>query len=107
ERIGSVVFYLSPGLRRESGADRFADTTLANIFQRLGTESPDALVAVRDDQLARVQRLFASPLTPDAQAGLYSVFSIATLRHAANTSRISAPPPKPRIAKSRISQSRI
>ncbi|HTI39285.1 MAG TPA: glycosyltransferase family 39 protein [Vicinamibacterales bacterium] len=84
ERIGSVIFYLSPDLRREAAPDRFADATLADVFQRLNTLPPTALLAVRADQLPRVQRLFTAPLTPDAQSGVYSVFSVATLRHAAD-----------------------
>ena len=82
ERIGSVVFYLSPPLRAQASADRFADTTLAGLFQRLDAEPPDALFAVREDQMSRVQRLFAAPVSPDARSGIYSVFSIASLQRA-------------------------
>ena len=80
ERIGSVIFYLSPPLRAQTTADRFGDTTLAGVFTRLGVESGDALLAVRADQLPRVQKLVRGPLTPDAQSGIYSVFSLARLR---------------------------
>lgn len=83
ERIGSVVFYLSPALRAQATPDRFADTTLAGLFQRLDAEQPEAVFAVRDDQLPRVQKLFAAPVAPDAHAGVYSLFSIATLQRVA------------------------
>jgi 4-amino-4-deoxy-L-arabinose transferase-like glycosyltransferase len=80
ERIGSVIFYLSPRLRREATTSRFEDAALADVFARLGVEQGDALLAVRADQLPRVQKLFPAPLTPDAQSGVYRVFSIARLR---------------------------
>ena len=80
ERIGSVVFYLSPRLRAEATADRFADSTLAGAFTRLSAEPADALLAVRADQLPRLRRLVRTPLTPTGQSGIYSVFSLASLR---------------------------
>jgi 4-amino-4-deoxy-L-arabinose transferase-like glycosyltransferase len=80
ERIGSVVFYLSPELRAEATPDRFADTTLADLFHQIDREPADTLFAVRTDQLPRVQKLFSRPVTPDAQSGVYSVFTLATLR---------------------------
>jgi hypothetical protein len=80
ERIGSVVFYLSPELRADVTPDRFADTTLADLFHQIDREPGDTLFAVRADQLARVQKLFTRPVTPDAQSGVYSVFTIGALR---------------------------
>jgi 4-amino-4-deoxy-L-arabinose transferase-like glycosyltransferase len=80
ERIGSVVFYLSPALRREATPDRFVDATLAAVFQRLPAEPADALLAVRTDQLPRLQRLLRQTPVPDAESGTYSVFSVDTLR---------------------------
>jgi hypothetical protein len=74
------VFYLSPALRREATPDRFVDATLAAVFQRLPAESPDALLAVRTDQLPRLLRLLRQAPAPDAESGTYSVFSVATLR---------------------------
>jgi 4-amino-4-deoxy-L-arabinose transferase-like glycosyltransferase len=80
ERIGSLVFYLSPALRAEATPDRFADTSLADFLQGLDTEPADTLFAVRADQLPRVQKRFTAPITPDGQSGLYSVFTVGTLR---------------------------
>jgi 4-amino-4-deoxy-L-arabinose transferase-like glycosyltransferase len=80
ERIGSVVFYLSPKLRAEATPDRFADTTLADLFHQIDREPADTLFAVRADQLPRLEKLFSRPVTPDARSGVYSVFTIATLR---------------------------
>ena len=79
ERIGSVVFYLSPALRAEATADRFTDTTLPGVFARLRIESGDSILAVRADQLPRLAKLVRTPLTPQAQSGVYSVFSLASL----------------------------
>jgi hypothetical protein len=79
ERIGSVVFYLSPTLRAEATADRFTDTTLPGVFARLRIESGDSILAVRADQLPRLAKLVRTPLTPQAQSGVYSVFSLASL----------------------------
>ena len=44
------------------------------------TEPGDTLLAVRDDQLPRLQRLFPGGIAADGRAGVYSVFSAATLR---------------------------
>jgi 4-amino-4-deoxy-L-arabinose transferase-like glycosyltransferase len=80
ERSGSVIFYLSPRLRAEAAQGRFENVTLADVLGRLTTASGDELLAVRADQLARVRKRFGAPLAPDAQSGVYSVFSLARLR---------------------------
>jgi 4-amino-4-deoxy-L-arabinose transferase-like glycosyltransferase len=82
ERIGSVIFYLSPALRAQATPERFTGTTLPGAFERLRAEAPDAVLAVRGDQVDRVRRLLPG-VRADAAEGLYSIFSFQTLRAAA------------------------
>ena len=40
----------------------------------------DTIFAVRDNQLPRFNRMFASPPAPDTRAGTFSLFRAETLR---------------------------
>ena len=80
ERIGSLVFYLSPPLRAAATADRIGAASLPEAVSRIRVAAPDAVIAVRDDQRARFLRLFPSPPTPDAHTGTFSVFRAGALQ---------------------------
>jgi len=81
ERIGSLIFYLSPPLRAVA-PDRIDDASAAELVSRIRTGSEDALVAVRDDRVARFSRLFPSPPAPAALAGTFTLYGTGTLRKA-------------------------
>ena len=82
ERIGSVIFYLDPSLRREATTDRVETASFSEAMTRIRTDPPDAVTAVRNSQLPRFNRMFPSPPAPDALAGTYSLFRADTLRTA-------------------------
>jgi 4-amino-4-deoxy-L-arabinose transferase-like glycosyltransferase len=86
ERIGSVIFYLSPNLRAEATRERIQSTSLPAAIDRARVGPPDALLAVRDNQLHRVTRLFAQPPVPAARAGTFSLFRADQVRSALQTS---------------------
>lgn len=80
ERIGSLVFYLAPALRAQATPDRFADVTAADAFGDIRREPADAIIAVRDDQLQRFTRLFASAPPAHARVGTFTVYRVGDLR---------------------------
>jgi len=82
ERIGSLVFYLAPPLRAAASPDRIDQATIAEAVSRIRVEPADAVLAVRDDQIARFNRLFAAPPTPAARSGTFHVFQVGALRQA-------------------------
>jgi 4-amino-4-deoxy-L-arabinose transferase-like glycosyltransferase len=82
ERIGSLIFYLDPALRREATPDRVESTSFSEAMARIRTDPPDAVTAVRNSQLPRFTRLFPSPPAADALAGTFSLFRADTLRTA-------------------------
>ena len=82
ERIGSLIFYLAPALRRDATAARVDTVSLPEAASRIRVEPDDAVVAVRDHLLPRFDRLFAVAPRPDASVGTFSVFRVATLRRA-------------------------
>jgi len=82
ERIGSLVFYLSPPLRAAATSTSVAAATLAETVSRIRVEPPDAVIAVRDDQFARFSRLFPSPPPAAAHAGTFQLFRVQTLQAA-------------------------
>lgn len=82
ERIGSLVFYLDPALRAQATADRLDEATFAEAFGRVRVDPDDAVLAVRNSQLAQFNRLFATPPPPDARAGTFTIFRAITLRTA-------------------------
>ena len=56
------------------------DASLAEAISRLRVEPDNAIVAVRNGQLARFNRLFPQPPKPDGQAGTFTFFRAITLR---------------------------
>ena len=87
ERIGSLVFYLAPALRAEATPDRISTSSRAATLERLRVDPPDAVLAVREDELARFQRLFQVPPIPQVRAGTFSVYRVDQLRAALGTVR--------------------
>ena len=82
ERIGSLIFYLRAPLRAEATADRVDSASFPDALTRIRAEPPDAVFAVRNNQLPRFNRMFPSPPAPDARAGTFTVFRADTLRAA-------------------------
>jgi 4-amino-4-deoxy-L-arabinose transferase-like glycosyltransferase len=82
ERIGSVVFYLSPQLRAQATADRIVETTLPTAVPRVAVDPPDAVLAIREQYANRLTRLFKRPVEPDLRAGTFLIYRNDTLRRA-------------------------
>src|SRR5687768_9960369 len=82
ERIGSLVFYLDPALRAEATAARLDEASFSEAMGRARVDPDDAVLAVRNTHLDQFNRLFATPPVPDARAGTFTVFRVATLRQA-------------------------
>jgi 4-amino-4-deoxy-L-arabinose transferase-like glycosyltransferase len=80
ERIGSLVFYLSPALRGSATAERLADVTFSDAVLGVRVGPDDSVVAVRTTQLDRFNRLFPRPPTPDERAGTFAIYRTITLR---------------------------
>jgi 4-amino-4-deoxy-L-arabinose transferase-like glycosyltransferase len=79
ERIGSLVFYLSPDLRAQATADRLKTMNRSTAIEQLRQESPESVVAVRDDELPRFQQLFQRPPEPMMRAGTFTIFRVGAL----------------------------
>lgn len=82
ERIGSLIFYLSPALRASAAPDRFDEVTMAEAVSRIRVGPDEAVLAVRNDQVARFNRLFSVAPVPAARAGTFTIFRTSTLRQA-------------------------
>ena len=82
ERIGSIIFYLSPALRADATRDRVVSASFTETIDRARRDPADAIVAIRDDQLPRFLRLFPQAPQPAAHAGTFSVFRVERLRQA-------------------------
>jgi 4-amino-4-deoxy-L-arabinose transferase-like glycosyltransferase len=87
ERIGSIIFYLSPALRAEATSDRIQITWLSSVLEHARIDPPDAVLAVRDDQLRRFTSLFPQPPDPSARAGTFTLFRAEQLREALDADR--------------------
>jgi hypothetical protein len=87
ERIGSIIFYLSPALRAEATRDRIQITSLPSAIEHVRVDPPDAVLAVRDDQLGRFTRLFPQPPQPSVRAGTFTLYRADHLRDALDTNR--------------------
>jgi 4-amino-4-deoxy-L-arabinose transferase-like glycosyltransferase len=83
ERLGSVVFYLSPALRAEASADRILTASKSETIERLNIETDDTIVAVRGDEVAKFEQLLDAPVPADAQAGTFTLYRVGRLRAAA------------------------
>ena len=82
ERIGSVVFYLAPGLREQAGKERIGSVSVPEALQHIRVDPVDAVFAVRNNQLQRFSRLLAREPVPDAAAGTFTIFRADSLRAA-------------------------
>ena len=82
ERVGSLVFYLSPPLRADASPARVSATSLAEAVARIRTGPADAVLAVRDNDLARFTRMFTSPPSAFAHAGTFTIYRLGVLREA-------------------------
>lgn len=80
ERVGSLVFYLDPPLRAAVNADRLNEASFAEAIARARVDPADAVVAVRNTQVARFNRLFSSPPVPETTAGTFTLYRAGTLR---------------------------
>jgi 4-amino-4-deoxy-L-arabinose transferase-like glycosyltransferase len=80
ERIGSLVFYLSPALRASATRERLNEASFPDAVIRARVDPEDAVVAVRNNQLDRFNRLFPRPPVPDQRAGTFTIFRTLTLR---------------------------
>ena len=80
ERIGSLIFYLDPPLRAQATPDRVDAASFPEAVMRARVDPPDAVFAVRNNQLPRFNRMFPSPPVPDALAGTFTLFRAETLR---------------------------
>jgi 4-amino-4-deoxy-L-arabinose transferase-like glycosyltransferase len=84
ERVGSLIFYLSPRLRAAVTPDRVGEATIAEAIAQARIQPADAVVAVRDDEVARFARVFPSPPAADAHAGTFTIYRTAELRRASS-----------------------
>jgi 4-amino-4-deoxy-L-arabinose transferase-like glycosyltransferase len=82
ERIGSLVFYLDPALRAQATKERINEASFSEAIAWVRVDPPDAVLAVRNGQLARFNRLFTVPPTPDARAGTFTIYRAGALRDA-------------------------
>lgn len=82
ERIGSVIFYLSPPLRVQAAPARFANVSPAQAVDAMRRGPSDTIIAVRDDELDRFARLFSVPPPVHARAGTFTVYRVGDLRGA-------------------------
>jgi hypothetical protein len=80
ERIGSLLFYLSPPLRAEATREGLVEASFADAVMRSRIDPDDAIVVVRNSQLERFNRLFPRPPVPSARAGTFTIFQTITLR---------------------------
>jgi 4-amino-4-deoxy-L-arabinose transferase-like glycosyltransferase len=89
ERIGSLVFYLSPALRAQATPERIQSTSSTLVIERARTEPSDALTAVRDDQLQQFVQLFPQPPQSVGRAGTFTLYRADHVRDALEPSRQS------------------
>lgn len=82
ERVGSLIFYLSPALRAAATPERIDEATMPEAITRARVQPADAVIAVRDDQLPHFARMFTTPPLPDAHAGTFTIFRAETLQRA-------------------------
>jgi 4-amino-4-deoxy-L-arabinose transferase-like glycosyltransferase len=82
ERIGSLVFYLDPALRAGATKERVNEASFSEAMARVRVDPADAVLAVRDGQLPKFNRLFAVPPAPEAHAGTFTIYRAGTLREA-------------------------
>lgn len=83
ERVGSLVFYLAGPLRAAADPDRITNIPMAeDVLEAMSVESPDTVLAVRDDRLERFIRFFPVAPIADARAGTFTVYRVEQVRAA-------------------------
>jgi hypothetical protein len=82
ERIGSLIFYLEPGLRAEATSDRIGQASVAEAIQRSRTDPLDGVVVVRNNLLDRFERQFTVVPAPAGTAGTNTIFRVESLQRA-------------------------
>jgi 4-amino-4-deoxy-L-arabinose transferase-like glycosyltransferase len=82
ERIGSLIFYLAPSLRREATPGRVGETTIAQAIQQARIDGSDWLLVTRGRSEALLRRTIGSNLQPDARAGTWVIYRSSSLRKA-------------------------
>ncbi len=81
ERIGSLIFYLDPALRRGLTPGRFDDVSYNAVLGRLATAPGDVLVALGAREAANLPRAGGLQAIPHDRAGRYRVYTVSALRH--------------------------
>jgi len=80
ERIGSVVFYLDPSLRRGLTPDRVLNVGAGFVLSRVATAQDDVEVVLGEGDVARLERSLPLDGVPFDRAGRHRVYTIAALR---------------------------
>jgi len=80
ERIGSVVFYLAPGLRRGLAPGRFENVGYGTVLARLASAPAGILVAIDGREADRLVRGPAGDAVPYEAAGRYRLYRVGDLR---------------------------
>jgi len=80
ERIGSVVFYLEPALRRGLEPGRFENVGYGAVLARLAAAPADILVAVATRDADRLVRGVLGGAVPYETAGRYRLYRVGDLR---------------------------
>jgi hypothetical protein len=80
ERIGSLIFYLDPPLRAQATPGRVDVASFPEAAMHARVDPDGTIIAVRNSQLPRFNRMFASPPAPDTHTGTFSLFRAETLR---------------------------
>jgi 4-amino-4-deoxy-L-arabinose transferase len=78
ERVGSLLFYLSPALRAEATRERVKPTSAAVVFS-MRQAPADTLVLVPVERLPAMRRLGAVDEVPFDAAGTYRIYEAAAL----------------------------
>jgi 4-amino-4-deoxy-L-arabinose transferase-like glycosyltransferase len=82
ERIGSLVFYLTPPLRVDATPATVDRASIPEAIQRSRSEPLDGVVIVRNNLLERFDRQFAAPPQPAWTAGTTTIFRVETVQNA-------------------------
>jgi 4-amino-4-deoxy-L-arabinose transferase-like glycosyltransferase len=82
ERIGSLVFYLTPPLRADATPATVDRASIPEAIQRSRSEPLDGVVIVRNNLLERFDRQFAAPPQPAWTAGTTTIFRVESVQNA-------------------------
>lgn len=89
DRVGSLVFYLQPAIRRGLTPARVESMNLATVRERLPAAPPDTMVAVRERRAPALVRALNLEAVPYLRAGQFRLYPASALRQA------SGPPALP------------